>query len=264
MPEIVINKKYKDNKDLRTLISRLPSAFANGEGELLYDKRNKLRRFTLADGSVIIVKKYKRPNIFQKICYSTLWKNKAKKSFLFADFLIKLGVDTPEAIAYVTYKKFGFVSEYYLATTEILGVESQIPMREMNANGDLEGMQELATPITILLIKLHENGFLHGDSNLSNFICRKKDGGYDLSVIDINRSRILNRPATYKECIRNLRRTSHIHSILNMLARTYARHKGWDEDKAANDVINELKKFENQKARSKRIKKILTFSFLHS
>ena len=137
-------------------------------------------------------------------------------------------------------------------------------MREMNANNDTKGMQELATPIVQLLIHLHENGFLHGDSNLSNFICRKTDNGYDLSVIDINRSRILRRPATYKESIRNLRRTSHIHSILTMLARLYAKHRGWDEDKVADDVLSELKRFERQKARSKQLKKMLTFSFLHS
>lgn len=264
MPEIVINKKYQDNKDVCELMSRLPSAFANGEGELLYDKRNKLRRFTLADGMIVIVKQYKRPNLFQKICYSSFWKNKAKKSFLFANFLLGINVDTPYPIAYVTYKKYGFVSKYYLATTEVLGTESHIPMREMNANNDTKGMQELATPIVQLLIHLHENGFLHGDSNLSNFICRKTDNGYALSVIDINRSRILRRPATYKESIRNLRRTSHIHSILTMLARLYAKHRGWDEDKVADDVLSELKRFERQKARSKQLKKMLTFSFLHS
>lgn len=264
MPKIVINKKYQDNKDVCKLMSRLPSAFTNGEGELLYDKRNKLRRFTLTDGTVVVVKKYKRPNLFQKICYSTFWKNKARKSFLFAGFLLGINVDTPYPIAYVTYKKYGFVSEYYLATTEVQGTESHIPMREMNANNDTKGMQELATPIVKLLIHLHKNGFLHGDSNLSNFICRKTEDGYDLSVIDINRSRILKRPARYKESIRNLRRTSHIHSILTMLARLYAQNRGWDEDKVTDDVIFELKRFERQKTRSKRLKKMLTFSFLRS
>ena len=264
MPKIVINKKYQDNKDVCKLMSRLPSSFANGEGELLYDKRNKLRRFTLPNGIVVIVKQYKRPNLFQKICYSTFWKNKAKKSFLFADFLLGINVDTPYPIAYVTYKKYGLVSEYYLATTEVQGTESHIPMREMNANNDTKGIQELATPIVKLLIHLHENGFLHGDSNLSNFICRKTENGYDLSVIDINRSKILKRPATYKESIRNLRRTSHIHSILTILAHLYAKHRGWDEDKVTDDVIFELKRFERQKTRSKRLKNILTFSFLRS
>ena len=81
MPEIVINKKYQDNKDVCELMSKLPSAFANGEGELLYDKRNKLRRFTLADGMIVIVKQYKRPNLFQKICYSSFWKTRQRRHF---------------------------------------------------------------------------------------------------------------------------------------------------------------------------------------
>ena len=262
--ETVINSKYKNNHDICQLMSRLPSAFENGEGELIYDKRNKLRRFCLADGTVIIVKKYKHPNLFQQICYSTFWSNKAKKSSFFADYLINIGIDTPVPIAYVTYKRLGIVCEYYLVTSEVQGVGSNILMKKMEETNDTEGMATLASAITSLLARLHENGFLHGDSNLSNFICIKSDEGYELSVIDINRSKILNRPATYKECIRNLRRTSHIHSILTVLAKTYAKHRGWDETKVANDVISELTKFEKQKARSRSLKKFLTLSFRHS
>lgn len=264
MPEIVVNKEFQGNSEVCSLMSRLPVAFANGEGELIYDLRNKLRRFVLADGTVVIVKKYKRPNFFQKICYSTFWKNKAKKSFLFANVLLGMGVDTPLPIAHVTYRKHGLVSEYYLATSEVKGVESEVPMLEMDAKNDKEGMMELASCISKLLMHLHEKGFLHGDSNLCNFICRKTGSGYDLSVIDINRSKILDRPATYKECICNLRRISHIQSILRIIAQTYAKHRGWDEAKVTNDVFEEVRKFERHKSISRKLKKYLTFSFLRS
>ena len=65
---IIVSPKYAESKEITTLLERLPEVFRNDEGELIYDKRNKIRRFTLEDGSIVIVKQYKKPNFFQRIC----------------------------------------------------------------------------------------------------------------------------------------------------------------------------------------------------
>lgn len=252
--QIVISDRYSQRNDVAQLCNIINHAFDGNDGELIYDKRNKLRRFTMKDGLVIIAKRYKKPNIFQKICYSTFWKNKAKKSFIFADYLLNIGIETPAPIAHITYKEKGMVDEYFLLTEEASGEESEVLMNKMSEENDVIGMHRLADALTDLLIKMHEKGFMHGDANLSNFLCQKSDEGYAFSVIDINRSKILHRPASYKECINNLYRVTHIRPILSMIVKTYARHRGWDEDKVEKDVIAALERFEKRKALHKKLK----------
>lgn len=252
--QIVISDRYSQRKDVCQLCNIIDLAFDGNDGELIYDKRNKLRRFTMEDDLVIIAKRYKKPNLFQKICYSTLWKNKAKKSFIFADYLRDIGIDTPAPIAYITYKNKGMVDEYFLLTEEAKGEDSNVLMNKMNSENDIIGMHRLADSLVNMLIEMHEKGFMHGDANLSNFLCLRKDKGYTFSVIDINRSKFLGRPASYQECIRNLYRATHIRPILSMIAKTYARHRGWNEEKTERDVISELERFEKRKAMHKRLK----------
>ena len=53
--KVILSNDYSHNEELRLLINNLPEAFASGKGELLYDKRNKIRRFQLTSGVVVIV-----------------------------------------------------------------------------------------------------------------------------------------------------------------------------------------------------------------
>ena len=61
---IIVSPKYAESKEITTLLERLPEVFRNDEGELIYDKRNKIRRITLSDGTHVIVKKFKKQHCF--------------------------------------------------------------------------------------------------------------------------------------------------------------------------------------------------------
>lgn len=251
--QITINPKYQHDADLRALLHRLPEAFAAGEGELIYDKRNKLRRFSLPSGRVIVVKAYHHPNLFQRLCYSTFWSNKAIKSYDYGMRLLRMGIDTPEPIACITYHKLGcLVRSYYFVSTEDTRPDCKVLTQRNTAEA-----QPLIEALATFLAAMHRQGFLHGDANLSNFLYSQDptDHAYHFAVIDTNRSRFLSRPATQDEVLHNLMRLTHIRPVLGQLVRTYARQQGWDETKAEQTVLDLIKRRERRKAFWHRFKK---------
>lgn len=249
--DIIVSPKYAENKEIMTLLERLPEVFSNNEGEIIYDKRNKICRITLSDGRHIILKKYKKPNFFQRICYSTLWNNKAKKAFLYGNRLLFLGIDTPEPIASVTYyNSIGMVEEYYFLSTEDTRPDCRI-LRD----GNMDNPKPLIDALSQYLIFLHQQGFLHGDTNLSNFLYEKKaDGTYHFAVIDTNRSRFLHSPASKKEALCNLVRITHDRCLLSAIVHSYATQRGWDAGQAVHYVLIQIEKRERRKRFIKRMR----------
>lgn len=243
--KLITNSRYNGDIALQQLLQRLPEAFAAGEGELIYDKRNKLRRFVLPSGQVVVVKAYHHPNLFQRICYSTFWRNKAIKSFYFGQRLLSLGIDTPEPIAAITYYKWGgLVSSYYFVSTE-----DNRPDCRVLRDGNMQNPQPLIDALATFLIKLHEAGFLHGDANLSNFLYEEQDdGSYRFAVIDTNRSRFLSHPATEREVCQNLMRLCHVRPLLCAIITSYAKQRGWDAKKIEHEVLDLIDKRERRKA----------------
>lgn len=242
---VTTNPRYQHDAGLHQLLQRLPEAFAAGEGQLIYDKRNKLRRFVLPSGLVVIVKAYRQPNAFQRLCYSTFWANKAVKSYRFGLRLIQAGIETPEPIAAVTYRSaLGLVDRYFFASTEDLRPDCS-GLRE----GTIAQPQPLIDALAAFLIRLHQLGFLHGDTNLNNFLYEPTaDGSFRFAVIDTNRSRFLSHEPSRRQVYRNLVRLTHVRPLLSAFARSYARQRGWDAKEAEHAVLDLIQKRERQKA----------------
>lgn len=235
------------NDKMRSFMERLPQYFAEGKGEILYDKRNQVRRFQVnEDGlpQVIIVKRFKKPNPTQCISYSTFWHNKAEKAYLFADKLLALGIDTPQPLGSLTQRNaWGLVRQYYFASTEN---HDESCWKILDSTFDQK--DQLIESLALYLITLHEKGFLHGDTNLSNFLWHKEaDGSYHFSVIDVNRSKFLGRPATRQEALSNLFRLTHERPVLEQIIRHYAKLRQWNEEEAVKEVYDSLHRFEQKK-----------------
>ena len=232
---------------MHDFMKQVPQLFADGKGEVLYDKRNQVRRFTVQlEGvpEVVIVKRFKQPNPTQCISYSTLWPNKAVKAYRYAERLQLLDIDTPHPLGALTQRNaLGLVRQYYFASTE-----NSDPSCWQLLNPDFSEGEALAEALAAYLITLHEKGFLHGDTNLSNFLWHKEDdGSFHFAVIDVNRSRFLDRPATRKEALSNLFRLTHVRPMLEQIVRHYARLRRWDEDEAVAEVNEALHRFEQKK-----------------
>lgn len=233
----------------------LPENFAEGKGEILYNKRNQIRRFmqqTEGLPEVIIVKRYKRPNFFQGLSYSTFWRNKAEKAYTFAERLLAMGIDTPRPLGALTQRNaLGWVKQYYFASTENKDQSCWVLLEPSS-----EDQEPLIEALAQYLVTLHEKGFLHGDTNLSNFLWHQEaDGSYHFAVIDVNRSKFLDRPANRKESLDNLFRLTHNRTLLEQIIKKYARLRHWNEEQAIQEVNDAVTRFERKKAFLRRFKK---------
>ena len=69
--------------EVETFLEQLPMMF-DGEGEMLYDKRNQVKRFVLPSGRPVVVKRFKKPILIQRIIYGFFRKTKAQRAYLYA------------------------------------------------------------------------------------------------------------------------------------------------------------------------------------
>ena len=108
--KIVIHPDFMQTADF---IRQLPQHFAQ-EGELLYEGRNEVRRYRVKD-EWLVVKRYKQPNIIQRIVYTFFKKSKTERAYLFAGILRQRGFDTPHEVAYIEKKRGGlFLDGYFI------------------------------------------------------------------------------------------------------------------------------------------------------
>ena len=236
--KVVVSDEYAKHTDF---IRALPSAFAAGEGEVIYDQRNQIRRFT-DQGQVFIVKRYKQVNTVQRIVYTFFRKTKACRAYLFAQEFRRRGINTPREVAYLETGRTGLFRTGYFVSLEVAGTETHLLLREVK-----DFSHDLADAVAAQIALMHSHGILHGDLNLSNFLCTEHDGHYHFTMIDVNRSHFRDGLPTDEECLHNMVRITHRRDLYEYLARSYARQRGWDEAQTAAQALHLLDKFEHRK-----------------
>lgn len=225
--------KYSD------FINKIPSMIDSGEGDVIYDKRNKIVRFSY-DNRTFIVKKYKKVNFIQQIAYSFFCKSKAERAFEYAERYKQLGIATPQRIAYMEQKSMGMFSIGYFVCEESEGTECHLLLREVK---DYD--KNLAEMVTDYILLMHSKGILHGDLNLSNFLYADSH----LTMIDINRTQFRDGMPTDAECLNNMVRLTHRKDLYEYLIGSYARKRKWDVGNTVKIANKLLYKFEHRKFR---------------
>ena len=234
----VVADDFKSHADF---ISALPGAFADGQGEIIYDQRNQIRRFTDL-GQVFVVKRYKPVNALQRVVYTFFRKTKAARAYLFAQEFRRRGIDTPREVAYIETGGGRLFLTGYFVSLEAPGTETHLLLREVK-----DFSHELADAVARQILTMHSHGVLHGDLNLSNFLCTEEDGQYHFTMIDINRSHFTDGMPDDEACLQNMVRTTHRRDLYEYLVRSYARLRQWDEQQTADRALRLLEKFENRK-----------------
>lgn len=233
----VINPQYPAARDF---ISTLPLSFEE-KGELLHQGRNTVKLFHTPSGDRV-VKRYKRPNLIQRIAYTFFKKSKAERAYLYSHELLSRGIRTPEGIAYIEQKRGGLIDGCYFVSTACSD-RSLLPVLVKVPDYD----RQLADSLTAFLVELHTKGFLHGDLNLNNILYRKEpDGTFTFTVIDTNRSTFCHAP-TPRQCLENLKRVTHRRDLLQYMVEKYAALRGWDIRQSVQQVMAALDKFERQR-----------------
>lgn len=236
----VISEDYSQHSDF---LRSIPNLFADGQGEVVYSKRNEIRRFS-HQGLTLMAKRYKRVNVLQRVVYTFFRPTKAERAYRFAKEFRLRGIDTPREVAYIETGSMGLFSVGYFISLETEGVETYLLLREVE-----NFSHSLADAVAAHVLKMHSKGILHGDLNLSNFLCSERPDGYHFTMIDINRSHFRDGMPSNEECLDNLVRTTHRRDLYEYLVRSYARQRGWNEDTTAAKALQLLDNFENRRLR---------------
>lgn len=242
----VVADSYKDKEEW---VKALPHSFPNG-GKLLRDARNTVAVY---DGRNLVVKRFKRVAIIQAIAYTFFRPTKARRAYYYAERLLSLGIATPKPVAFIEIKegmlfRRGFFISEYSSDADLLCLE-QMTTSERKPYVDA---------FVGFMLRLHKAGFMHGDSNLTNFMYhRENDGTLSFSTIDINRSHFLSSEPSHKQCLHNLVRLTHNRELLKEIVGAYALLRGWNEKESFDFVMSKLSFFETKLSIKRMFKKAL-------
>lgn len=238
-------------KSIEPWLTSLPETFDH-TGEVVHKGRNEVRVFALPDGKKVAVKRYKKPMWFQCIDYTWFRPSKAKRAFLYGTRLLEMNIPTPQPVAYIEMYRCGFFSHAYF-------VSGYSPDSDCNILHDTKD-EGMAQKLADFFILMHSNRFLHGDSNISNFLYHKNNADgtdYDIYTIDTNRSTFLDRDPSQSECLDNIMLLTHHLDVLEMVVSKYAERRGWDVKASVDYALAKRTHFEERKKVKKRWKSYL-------
>lgn len=229
-----LNPKYNNFKDD---LLNIKSIFNDSE-QSIHKARNELKIIEL-NGLKCVVKAFKVPHFINKIAYSFFRAGKAKKSYLNAIELIKLGVNTPEPIGIIEFYSAGLLSEsYFISIYE----PYDITIREV-FHHKVDEYKEILKQFTNFTYELHKNGVWHVDYSLGNILVTKDDDKYRFSVVDINRMEF--KAISQVDGLKNFNKFwAKDKDDLVLIAKEYAKLSGFDEQEAIEIVLNEAKTLE--------------------
>ncbi len=235
---------HPDFADMTDFIRQLPERFPH-EGEMLHNGRNQVRRFRV-NGREVVVKRYKRPHLIQRIVYTFFKPSKAERAYRYAAVLRAKGFDTPHEVSYIEKKSIGLFRDSYFVSLNC----TYPPLSQVLRKRDFECRP--ADELAVYLAELHEKGVLHGDLNLTNILYRTDGAGrYHFTLIDTNRS-VFRESLTQDECLENLKRITHNKALLRYVLLQYAQVRGWDARECVMRTFRHLLKFEQGKRRKRR------------
>lgn len=238
-------KKYK--KELFQFVNN----FTKSGKDYGNQKRNTLKLFEL-NGETINIKSFRVPNLINKIAYRFFRKSKAQRSFEHAQLLLKMGIKTPQPIAYFQdSSRIFFGKSYYLSHH----LECDLTYRELVLDPNFPNRHEILRQFTNFTFQLHENGieFLdHSPGNTLIIIHENKD--YDFYLVDLNRMKF-HKNMDYQTRINNFARLTPDKYMVLSMSREYARLIEKDYEIVYKDMWAATEEFQRKFQRKRRLKR---------
>ncbi len=251
---IVINPKYSNLQGFVNNLTR--DGWFNSNGTVLFDGRNCIKMFEV-DGIKLAVKRFGRLSLPNRIIYGRLRKSKARRAYEYAEKLNKLGINSPEEVAYIELRKKGLMHQSYFVSL-YTDYSSMLPFfykRTLSAI-EFSGIEPLLDALAQFLYKMHEAGVLHNDLNYTNILYKCPDssnGNFDFTVIDANRMEFHNSLSLEKR-MHNLRRLNVSIPAHLYILQKYAEIIGERPQKLQLMVLKLRYEFEHKRERTARIK----------
>lgn len=225
--------KFKINPaytQLTSFIQSLPDRF-DSAGTVMYAGRNTIRKYE-TEGLSLVVKRFKKPNIINRFAYGTVRKSKARRSYEYAFLLAEKGINSPTPIAFIEQYCMGLGYSFYIS----LEAQEKYQIREFcKEETDVEKNRFILEAFGRFSAQLHELGILHRDYSSGNILFDVINEEPQFSLVDINRMNF--RPIDEETGYRNLEGLRFPDKSYEIVARSYARSRGFDEEKALKKIL---------------------------
>ena len=239
------------HKDYQHIGPQLWDAIDNFETMGAYvtkGERNVIKKVEIK-GEVYNIKKFKTPNAVQRLVYRYLRKSKAKRSFQYAKILTEKGINTPLPVGYVEVFVGGLKDSYYISKH----VDYDFDFRVLNHNPNWPNRAEVLRQMAAFTFQLHEKEINFLDHSPGNTLINDMgDGTYDFCLIDLNRMRF--EPMDFHKRMHNFRRLWLSKTMINIMAKEYARLYGKPE-KETHALMTKYSRAFQKKVNSKKIRR---------
>lgn len=222
------------------------------EGCMIHSGRNILKIFSI-NGVSVVVKRYGRITLINRVLYALLRKSKAQRAYENAFILRRLGIDTPEAVAYVECRRGLVMTSCSLVTL----YSDWQPLSSLHAYryGDSD-KEKLLDALTCWIASLHDKGVEHKDLNIGNILyAQDMSGGFRFMLLDINRMRF-RQSMSINRRLKNLCRLSGNTDLTNYVLGRYAEMMRHDRDETVMRGVFYKVMFEMRQKLKRRIRKI--------
>lgn len=229
--------------------------FENSGEIFIEGNRNKIKLYDL-DGVKINVKSFKTPNFFNKIIYNFFRDSKAKRSYNFANLLLKKGIGTPKPIAY--YEKFsliGLEKSFYVSEH----LEFDLMFRDLVDNENYPNYKLIIKQFAAFCFQLHQSGIEFLDHSPGNTLIKKNDDtSYSFYLVDLNRMKFHDQ-MSFETRMKNLSRLTSKKEMTEEIAKQYAAISGENERIVFELLWKYTSEFQYKFYRKKRLKKVIKF-----
>lgn len=229
--------------------------FETGEGKIFGDgTRNIIKIFKL-DGKRVNIKSFKIPVFINKIAYRYFRKSKARRSFEFAQILLKKNIGTPQPIAFYEETHFpGLRKSYYVSEH----MDHDLTFRELITIPDYPDHENILRQFTHFCFELHEKGIEFLDNSPGNTLIKKNsENKYDFYLVDLNRMRF-HKSMDMELRLKNLRRLTPKKEMIEVMSSEYAKWYHAPEEIIFKNLWDKTVAFQEKFEKKKRLKKKLT------
>lgn len=214
---IFINSDYEY---LRDVIESIPDNF-KWMGATVKSGRNEIKYFNTL-GMTLVIKSFCKITLANRVIYALFRKPKSQRSYENSEYLMKIGIETPTPVAYIsTYRAFMLKKDFY--------VSLYIDYQHVNIllSNSLPQSEIALRAFANFTYKLHSNGIFHCDYNLNNILYSFNGLFYRFSLIDNNRIRFVK----YKTLrgVRNLQRLQLPVENIAVICSEYSRQSNINE-----------------------------------
>ena len=222
---LTVAKEFLGDKDF---FLALPAIFKTSRGEVIYKRRNEIRRIAVG-GREYVVKSFHKPNLLNRIVYGFLRPSKARRSFEYSLLLQERGIGVPIPVAYYSERTLGlfFGRSYHVSLLSKLPYTyNDILAGRLSA----EDEHDFLVAIGRTTGRLHNAGMVHLDYSRGNLLLGRDDKGLaQVELIDLNRLRF-HEISIDEGCQNFAERLPATESQRRLMAEAYAEERGFDAE----------------------------------